>query len=346
MLTESGLDDAAASFVLQEGLQNAAKVHKDTYGQGSRFNRLEEIAERERMLRADATLETLSELRPFGGDLRSDHSAQARPFIEYAAARYPTSWVATSAEHPHRLKVSLRSKDRAGYTHLSNRAVVESTAPNGVTETSGWMTFRYGSRHRVMQSDIDRALRKYHPEAFDQAAYDRKGRSKNAKDRLTGRVSNIRNVHYDPATGRVTYDYDRERSLSDDDRTPTSLITTSNDNRAAVHELGHRMENTVPGLMPLAQAWRDQRCKDGRRVRVGSRPDEWGITGGFVNDYVGKVYASGDTEVLSVGVEAVFGSGMYGGLVGDPTYGQGRQREADHDHRAFILGVLATVGKD
>lgn len=80
---------------------------------------------------------------------------------------------------------------------------------------------------------------------------------------------------------------------------------------------------------------------------------ETGYPDGFVVPYVGRVYDEpeptifsmfgpppepvGDAyEVLSVGMEAAFG-GRYGGL-----QGHGRWKP-DEDHRAFVLGVLATL---
>ncbi|GAA2030952.1 hypothetical protein GCM10009720_09020 [Yaniella flava] len=112
------------------------------------------------------------------------------------------------------------------------------------------------------------------------------------------------------------------------------------------HEMSHRFEKVVPGIGDMEEAFLKRRTthENGQRedlidlypgngVREVARPDN------FVTSYIGKEYGRKNAhEVLSVGVEAVF-SGKYGGLVGAGRY------EADTDHRAFVLGAMATIGQ-
>lgn len=109
--------------------------------------------------------------------------------------------------------------------------------------------------------------------------------------------------------------------------------------RVGVHELTHRLEETNPHLVHIEQAFLARRCRDESGKQTPLRPygrsrSEKVREGGFADPYVGKWYQAGFTEVLSTGTEAVF-HGSYGGLVGD------RDSHPDHDHRAFVLGMLA-----
>jgi hypothetical protein len=111
--------------------------------------------------------------------------------------------------------------------------------------------------------------------------------------------------------------------------------------QVATHELSHRLEDTNPHLGVLEKQLLERRCVDANGnktpavLRRGSRGERF-REGGFVDSYIGKVYESNFAEVLSVGAEAVF-TGSYGGLVGEDGY------KADPDHRAFVLGLLATA---
>ena len=111
--------------------------------------------------------------------------------------------------------------------------------------------------------------------------------------------------------------------------------------QVATHELSHRLEDTNPHLGVLEKQFLERRCVDANGnktpavLRRGSRGERF-REGGFVDSYIGKVYESNFAEVLSVGAEAVF-TGSYGGLVGEDGH------KADLDHRAFVLGLLATA---
>lgn len=108
------------------------------------------------------------------------------------------------------------------------------------------------------------------------------------------------------------------------------------------HELSHRFEYSVPGIMSMEQDFLVRRTTtDGERDKLASlgpgmkgekaRPDS------FANAYMGKEYNhSGAKEVLSCGTEALF-AGRYGGLIGVGAH------KPDHDMRNFILGVFATA---
>jgi hypothetical protein len=114
----------------------------------------------------------------------------------------------------------------------------------------------------------------------------------------------------------------------------------------STHEMAHRFEKVVPGIGEMEEAFLKRRttAESGKREDLvdlypGSRAREVARPDDFVNAYIGKEYGRKNShEVLSVGVESVF-AGRNGGLVGAGRY------DADTDHRAFVLGTLATIGQ-
>ncbi len=111
-----------------------------------------------------------------------------------------------------------------------------------------------------------------------------------------------------------------------------------------VHEASHRFESTVPGITKVEQQFVTRRATRPGGVVNPLQPlyadgsDEAARRGGFVDPYVGKEYASGHREVLSMGMESLFG-GNFGGLIGITNH------RVDLEHRAFVLGALAGLGK-
>lgn len=112
----------------------------------------------------------------------------------------------------------------------------------------------------------------------------------------------------------------------------------------AIHELAHRMEDVSGSdVVSLENAFLERRAtkEDGdveeQTLIYGQRKGanaEIGYRDSFVSHYMGKTYNGRYFEVMSTGMEAVF-AGEYGGLLG------GDGHKADHDHRNFVLGVLA-----
>jgi len=128
--------------------------------------------------------------------------------------------------------------------------------------------------------------------------------------------------------------------------------TTIEGRGTAYHEMGHRMESVVSNgvIMRQSEAFLRRRTTDpttGTREPLSAIYEsevgnpfitEVGRKDDFVNDYVGKEYASNEhREVFSVGIEAVFAGTMsaLNGLDG--------RTKKDDDHKGFILGLLAAV---
>lgn len=128
----------------------------------------------------------------------------------------------------------------------------------------------------------------------------------------------------------------------------------------AVHELGHHMENTVPGIKRMEHAHLISRSagehsKSLRSIQpeIGYGSSESAREDKFVDPYVGKDYSQrgpGPTvshEILTVGVQSVFGKPetgastrqIFGRLVGMDGHIE------DQGLRQFVLGTMSTVGR-
>lgn len=114
------------------------------------------------------------------------------------------------------------------------------------------------------------------------------------------------------------------------------------------HEMMHRMERTVPGLLGAEQAFLRYRADGGNYgVLYGDGAGKKmpvGYVDSFPRAYAGRVYNT-DTpfafEVMSVGVEHVF-YGNTGDLSGEGDR-EGASPSADREYRGFVLGVLASL---
>jgi hypothetical protein len=110
--------------------------------------------------------------------------------------------------------------------------------------------------------------------------------------------------------------------------------------RVAVHELGHLAELVVPGMLSAQNAFLWSRTSTGEvgsrvreemaTVKGGETADEIGRNDEFKIGYTGKEYGGRHYEVLTTGVEALFGGSGY--------------LDGDEDFRNWTLGALALLG--
>jgi SPP1 gp7 family putative phage head morphogenesis protein len=114
------------------------------------------------------------------------------------------------------------------------------------------------------------------------------------------------------------------------------------DVRVFVHEFGHHLENSLENAGALAREFRDYRIKKAGTKDVAMRkqfpdrnyswdevgnPDDWEKTFGDSAYYVGKTYASGDTEVISMGIEKLYAA-------------PAEFAQKDPEFFKFIIGVM------
>ena len=109
--------------------------------------------------------------------------------------------------------------------------------------------------------------------------------------------------------------------------------------RVAIHEVGHHLENEVPGVRQAAKQFLTHRLRGEKPVDMGTLPGRGSMKGemgrkdnfegafGSSAYYVGKDYLSGDTEVVSMGLEKLYT---------DPV----NFARADPEYCAFIVGLL------
>ncbi|MGW2221535.1 hypothetical protein ACWCSD_41690, partial [Nonomuraea sp. NPDC001684] len=109
--------------------------------------------------------------------------------------------------------------------------------------------------------------------------------------------------------------------------------------RGSVHELGHHMEQVVPGLVAAERAFLWDRTSTGpvgerERHPVQQKPNGFETIhyrdGGFGSDYVSREYTGEAFELFTTGVESLMAGSEYAA--------------DDADHRAFTFGALALLG--
>lgn len=125
---------------------------------------------------------------------------------------------------------------------------------------------------------------------------------------------------------------------------PNGLGTT-------IHEMGHMMEDSVPGIKELEWSfWRRRADRDPRKVVFGK--GEFGPNDEWRSTYTGRLYGAGpqqNYEVFTTGIEGVFsGSDSFNGHNGiNVNHGKYRNLDdglgLDEEFRQFILGVLFTL---
>lgn len=109
--------------------------------------------------------------------------------------------------------------------------------------------------------------------------------------------------------------------------------TNSERTHVAVHELGHRMEYSVPGIVAMEAAFHYQRTSSENPVMIYGEPDEWAKRDLFVNLYSGKMYEGDSWEVFTMGMQAAH---PYKSSQSDDGLW-----ERDRDYMGLIAGLVA-----
>lgn len=115
-------------------------------------------------------------------------------------------------------------------------------------------------------------------------------------------------------------------------------IVISGDSKAsqlstAVHELGHRMERTIPGMLQAEQAFYNRRTAGEKTERlkditgVNYKNDEVTRKDNFTHAYIGKDYGGRAFELVSMGFQQA--------------YTEPKTLAKDTDYQQFIYGLLA-----
>lgn len=100
--------------------------------------------------------------------------------------------------------------------------------------------------------------------------------------------------------------------------------------RALWHEFGHHLEYSNPAYKEAAVEWRQSRADTDKPVQMAGRePGQVALPGRYIDEYVGRVYKHGSTEVISMGLQNFSHPRMLTDFY--------RQ---DREHFLLILGML------
>lgn len=306
----------------------------------------------------DGYTAALAEVRDFGGPLGLDdeHSApEAAAAFQDAAQRFPAAWVERSGQM--RAPVARIADGRAHYSR--DKLVEQKTRAAPKTEELSLAT-----GDDATERDTPFASHSIDPRTTDAPA----GRTWWVKTEYEAEFDSSRprpaGDGWEQYTHRGASTWWRRPKLvekrtgmpfhapviltSPDADATTALPGDGPYARAAVHELGHRMQHANPAIARAEHAYLGRRTTTATGEREKpvnlAGPNETGYADSFSVAYTGKTYApeygtpddEGHTEVLSTGMEALF-AGRYGGFIG------AGQHHPDHETRSFILGLLATA---
>lgn len=371
-----GIDDVEAG----EMIAKSQKEQNKYYNELERKNPLPPELDKRAAVLENAYLNRLKEIREFGGSVEADYKVKKHEkSLESACQVYPSDWVKKSNDYP----IAMSVKTSSGRAHYSPLSAVAETKP--MMHTKGYKALDEsgkianpdadGEDYVYLEADkgyvfaqsrrsghalrgVTATLSLTDPSGKDSPPADIPADSGMARkwewrNYYTSDISGNLTSHegwvavpYTPYPVKHTGAYRAELTIS---------MTQGGENlgqydSVARHEMAHRFENSVPGIVEMESAFKNRREVDenGNRetlkpIRPGSR--EISRHDNYVDNYTGKEYNSMTNyygkkwkayEVLSVGMEGLFGRN-YGALVG-----YNSNNKSDHNHRAFVLGLLAT----
>jgi hypothetical protein len=305
-------------------------------------------------------MEALHKIRSFGGSLKTSSKSDKTKTetLEYAAQFYPTEWLEQSNHNPVELIVK-NTNGRAHYTHWSKTAkvtplyrlmyndsepedmegvIVVTADENGNVEYENKELGVNVRTYAAPNEKLYLAPQWEYPNPWT-TRYNQDGSPKGYgwqpyKHHSTGATAWRRIIRQ----RKSTVDSSSANILVD------NMVNGINNVRgfdSAIHELAHRMEAVeIPFLKHVQKAFYERRTtnNDGtkqNRTRLYKGRNEYSITDSFAADYMGKTY-SGDIhyEILSTGMEAIFGGEYAGGLIGL------KSKKPDKDMRDLIIGII------
>ena len=360
----------AEELALREGLMEA---HQRNLAAKKALPGIEEVDQETRaripVEAAEKLAETyrnmISEIRPVGGEIKahkfSDDEAK-KLLSETAGSHYPSEWIAAAGEVAMRVtpegrasynkRLAHEDKDGAGAENLRQAFLSEEEIPKYRAAFGDDPSFNDNTPVIDHPTDGKKQLLSF----VNRIPLDPK------KDKVDGSGNPV------GEGWQKGYIVDTENKISAEpvwyrqDITPgmtrIPTVTVANkrsdqDNKAsAYHEFAHRLEAKVGNgvIMRLEESFDARRTTNADGVREPMAKIFPGVKGnnelarrdGYMMPYIGKQYETGyQREIFTVGVEAMF-SGKYGAFTGIPD-AKGHAYKEDKDHRAFMLGTLATA---
>lgn len=305
----------------------------------------------------------LREIRPFGGtvNLGFQTKKDAREVFSKAAEEFPSDWLKEAAKVPVMARISSR---RSHFGFVSKR--IKKRISGSVMQESA-ESLRRNSYYNDPYYTVEVPTRE---------ALVGTGWSEDGLDRYIGNENYSVVYENDVIWGDSTHKPSgsgwrwrdvpdesgvhegawvrRKFSMKDEGFKYVCEMTTTpqwwgedQSNSTAKHEMSHYFESGVKGVRQIEQEFLKSRLgdiKEAKKVELYQDQNkkksekEWAYEGDFVDPYVGKVYPSGDSEVLSVGMQTVFHADNGAGL------GFGNC-SSDVEYRNTIIGMLALVGR-
>jgi hypothetical protein len=302
----------------------------------------------------------LKKVRKFGGDLKTHSKSDKEKTVtlQHVAQFYPTEWLEQSNQNPVELIVK-NTNGRAHYTHWTKTAKVtplyrlmyydaEPEDMEGVIVITADENGNVAYENKEIGVNVNTyAAPNEKLYVAPQWEYPNPWTTRYNSDGSPKGYGWKEYKH--PSTGATAWRrIIRQRQSTVDSSSANILVDNMvngvNNVRgfdSAIHELAHRVEAVeVPFLKHAQKAFYDRRTtnSDGtkqERVRLYKGRKEYAVTDSFAADYMGKTY-SGDVhyEILSTGMEAIFGGEYAGGLIGL------KNKKPDKDMRDFIVGLL------
>ena len=314
---------------------------------------------RETMKKAsDAYMEVLQEVRPFGGDHDWHPNSPKKDVKTFnnALRHYPSDWIRASAKDDYKPKVKT-TKVRA---HYKARAKQTSRKKIPVTTIIGRNDRPSPSIIPMLNADGTPVLQEVTGPGGVGIQMVPVGQLATVKSTLVSAectdeyMKTIKpagkgwSLYRDenvvcwrrPMEEYQTRIYSAPELLTTDNKRETMPGVTDRDSKA-VHELAHRFEHVNPKIKALEDEYlRSRLTKDDRLEPIYETFEEddekeVGYRDHFLHHYMGKVYEDGSREIMSMGMESLFG-GQSGGLIGLSNDGK-----ADTGMRDFVLGTLA-----
>ena len=324
----------------------------------------------------DLLKQVMGEHRDFGGELKVDDSSDKRKaaILSEAVGVYPSDWIEASNKNDASLKVK-KTVGRAHYNRSAAQVKVlpmfqtavkpEGWEPDGTRNQSGWTKLEADENGIVTYKDEDnhvdvsyyvspgeslwlKPVWEYANRLGYSSSFEKPRGRGWEQAQIVDSVKNFETGEYSMKEVTVWRRQAKQKQHVGElkaelliDGSKGRLVDTEGYD-SAVHEFAHRVEDSnVPFLKEMQDTFYRRRTEvDGvpmAKVRLYRGKNEFAIPDDFTSDYMGKRYTQDKHfELLSTGMEAVFGNG-YGGLVGVGG------KKADLELRDFILGAIATL---
>ena len=313
---------------------------------------------------ADGYMEVLKEIRSFDGDHEWDSTSSKKDVKTFnnALKYYPSDWIRVSDEDGYRPKVKT-TKARAHYSpskkqtqrvhgplvsvvekdeDISSRPdLVPLTNDDGTPKTETFHTYDENNMSVTVEARVAQVAAVSKKRLADEYT-DEDMKELKPSGRGWQLYRNDEIVCWRKPLTEVTTRSFLAPEITTNDNSYEEIPGVTGRDATAIHELAHRFEFTKREIMVAENQYLMSRVSEGERIQPIYEFDEdeepeMGYRDHFLDHYMGKVYTSGSREVMSVGMESIFG-GKNGGLIG-----MSKDGRKDEDMRDFVLGALVTI---